>query len=171
MVFTAATRPLAGIPHATPISGNGMRVFIALRQLNLLKPDDVVYRMVIKSLVKRKRRIQEIVLLDAGPKNAEEDIKRFQYLFTLMAYHPLTASCCTALYCAALCSAVLRYSRSEIQKDHATITGMICDFLPTQAGSRGGSYGQRLDVTTTAFISDEGRWSPALCPNTQRSES
>lgn len=55
-----------------------MRVFIALRQLNLLKPDDVVYRMVIKSLVKRKKRVSDTVPSDAGPRSAEDkDVERY----------------------------------------------------------------------------------------------
>ena len=62
----------------TPVYGNGMRVFTALRQLNLLKPDDVVYRMVIKSLVKRKKRVLDTVPSDAGPRSAEDkDVERY----------------------------------------------------------------------------------------------
>ena len=55
-----------------------MRVFTALRQLNLLKPDDVVYRMVMKSLVKRKKRVLDTVPSDAGPRSAEDkDVERY----------------------------------------------------------------------------------------------
>jgi hypothetical protein len=43
---------------STEIFGNGVRVFLALRNLNHHKPDDVLYKMVIKSIVRRRKKIQ-----------------------------------------------------------------------------------------------------------------
>jgi hypothetical protein len=38
--------------------GNGVRLFLELRKINPLKPDEVMFKMVIKSIVRRRRRIQ-----------------------------------------------------------------------------------------------------------------
>ena len=38
--------------------GNGVRILLALRELVPTKPDDVLYKMVLKSLIKRRKRIQ-----------------------------------------------------------------------------------------------------------------
>ena len=105
MHLLPATAKLSpGVPPVTPVCGNGMRVFIALRQLNLLKPDDVVYRMVIKSLVKRKKRVSDTVPSDAGPSSAEDkDVERYRYFFAFLSCHALTVVCCGVVCCAVLC--------------------------------------------------------------------
>ena len=118
MFSTAAVRPLAEILHVTPAYGNGMRVFTALRQLNLLKADDVVYRMVIKSLVKRKRRVQDPALpidVDAGQRDDEEEkhIDRFEFHPSFLSFPVYPVLHCSTLCCIALlCTTVIKCNNS-----------------------------------------------------------
>ena len=99
-----------------------MLVFTALRHLNLLKADDVVYRMVIKSLVKRRRRVQDPVPpidVDAGLRDEEEKeekhIDRFEFLpsFLHFTVYPV-------LHCAAIHYPVLHYTTLHYTTLHYT---------------------------------------------------
>lgn len=50
--------------------GNGVRVFLKLRSLSQHKPDDVMYRMVIKSIIKRRKNFKEkLVAIDLKKEN------------------------------------------------------------------------------------------------------
>ena len=91
-----------------------MRVFTALRQLNLLKADDVVYRMVIKSLVKRRRRVLDPappIDVDAGLRDEEEKEKEEKHI-DRFEFHPsfLPFPVYPVLHCAAIHYTALHYT-------------------------------------------------------------
>lgn len=55
LLYTAILHDQCAPSEVSSTYGNGVRVFLTLRQLKCGKPDDVLYRMIIKSVIKRKK--------------------------------------------------------------------------------------------------------------------
>jgi hypothetical protein len=74
--------------------GNGVRLFLELRKINPLKPDEVMFKMVIKSIVRRRRRIQAAARHpDQGAEaEADDDLSSITVLLQAMKEDGIKAS-------------------------------------------------------------------------------
>lgn len=72
--------------------GNGVRLFLELRKINPLKPDEVMFKMVIKSIVRRRRRIQSAVKHPGQWSEPDDDLSSLTILLQAMKEDGIKAS-------------------------------------------------------------------------------